>query len=181
MTDEPAKGERGWLDAASVKAFVALGVFVLLVGTIYVVTGDGFYLWARAFHAIAFIAWMAGLVYLPRLFVYHADAEIGGVQSETFKLMEQRLLRVIMTPAMIITWGFGLYLAFSTGAWSLGWFHVKLVAVIALSAIHFYLAVSTKRFAADANQRPARHWRIVNEGPTLLMILIVVMAVVKPF
>jgi protoporphyrinogen IX oxidase len=139
------------------------------------------YLWIKAFHIIAVIAWMAGLFYLPRLFVYHADAEKGSVQSETFKVMERRLLRIIMNPAMILTWGFGLTLAWLGNAWSDGWLHAKLVLVLALTLFHMWLAACRRRFAEDANITPARTYRMANELPTLLMIGIVILAVVKPF
>ncbi|HZP10455.1 protoporphyrinogen oxidase HemJ [Methyloceanibacter sp.] len=137
----------------------------------------------KAFHIIAIIAWMAGLLYLPRLFVYHAQSKEGSEQSETFKVMERRLLRYITTPAMIASWVLGLWLAFSGLIdWSKdGWFHLKLVLVILLSAYHGFLAKWTKDFALDRNTRSARFYRIANEVPTLLMILIVILVVVRPF
>ena len=140
-------------------------------------------LYVKAFHLIAIIAWMAGLLYLPRLFVYHAQSKPGSEQSETFKLMERRLLRYITTPAMIASWAFGLVLAFSGAIdWSRdGWFHLKLALVLALSAYHGLLAKWTKDFALDRNRHPARFYRIANEVPTLLMIFIVILAVVRPF
>jgi putative membrane protein len=139
------------------------------------------YLWLKALHIIAVIAWMAGLFYLPRLFVYHADAERGSVQSETFKVMEGRLLRIIMNPAMILTWVFGLSLAYVGNAWSEGWLHAKLLLVLAMTAFHMWLAACRRRFAQDANPSPARTYRMANELPTLLMIAIVILAVLKPF
>jgi protoporphyrinogen IX oxidase len=137
----------------------------------------------KAFHIIAIIAWMAGLLYLPRLFVYHAMSKPGSEQSETFKVMERRLLRYIATPAMVASWVLGLMLAFSGVIdWSRdGWFHAKLILVLALSAYHGLLAVWTKDFALDRNTRSARFYRIANEIPTILMILIVILAVVRPF
>jgi putative membrane protein len=137
----------------------------------------------KAFHVIAIIAWMAGLLYLPRLFVYHATSKVGSEQSETFKVMERRLLRVITTPAMAASWLFGLILAFSGAIdWSRdGWFHLKLILVLALSAYHGLLVVWTKDFAMDRNTRSARFYRIANEIPTVLMILIVILVVVRPF
>ena len=137
----------------------------------------------KAFHIIAIIAWMAGLLYLPRLFVYHATSKPGSEQSETFKVMERRLLRYIATPAMIASWVLGLMLAFSGALdWSRdGWFHAKLILVLALSAYHGLLAVWTNDFALDRNTRSARFYRIANEIPTILMILIVILAVVRPF
>jgi putative membrane protein len=137
----------------------------------------------KAFHIIAIIAWMAGLLYLPRLFVYHATSKVGSEQSETFKVMERRLLRYITTPAMVASWLFGLILAFSGAIdWSRdGWFHLKLILVLALSAYHGLLVVWTKDFALDRNTRSARFYRVANEIPTVLMIFIVILAVVRPF
>jgi putative membrane protein len=137
----------------------------------------------KAFHVVAIIAWMAGLLYLPRLFVYHAMSKVWSEQSETFKVMERRLLRVITTPAMAASWLFGLILAFSGAIdWSRdGWFHLKLILVLALSAYHGLLVVWTKDFAMDRNTRSARFYRIANEIPTVLMILIVILVVVRPF
>ena len=136
----------------------------------------------KAFHIIAVIAWMAGMLYLPRLFVYHAGSEAGSEQSETFKVMERRLLRFITTPAMVTAWVFGLILAFSVVDWShAGWFHAKLVLVLILSAFTGFLAKCTREFANDRNTRSQRFYRIANEVPTLLMIAIVILAVVKPF
>jgi putative membrane protein len=139
------------------------------------------YQWLLAFHIIAVIAWMAGMLYLPRLFVYHCDAEIGSTQSETFKTMERRLLKAIINPAMIVTWLAGLYLAWS-GHWlSAGWLHGKLLLVLLLSGVHGFFARCVKDFAADRNQRIQKFYRIINEVPTVLMIGIVVLVVVKPF
>jgi len=139
------------------------------------------YTWVKAFHVIAAIAWMAGLLYLPRLMVYHCAAAPGSVQSETFKLMERRLLWGIMTPAMILTWGFGLWLAWSGGFLGSAWFTGKLLAVLALSAFHGCAGRWVKDFAADKNHRTARFYRSVNELPTVLMIAIVILVIVKPF
>jgi putative membrane protein len=137
----------------------------------------------KAFHIIAVIAWMAGILYLPRLFVYHAASKAGCEQSETFKIMERRLLRAIITPAMLAAWIFGLILAFSPLIdWSQdGWFHVKLVLVVILSGFTGVLARWTKDFAADRNTHSERFYRIANEVPTVLMIVIVILAVVRPF
>ena len=137
----------------------------------------------KAFHIIAMIAWMAGLLYLPRLFVYHASSKIGSEQSETFKVMEWRLLRFITTPAMLATWVFGLILAFSPLVnWSQdGWLHAKLVLVVILTGFSGLLAKWTKDFAADRNTRSPRFYRIANEVPTVLMIIIVILVVVRPF
>jgi putative membrane protein len=137
----------------------------------------------KAFHVIAIIAWMAGLLYLPRLFVYHATSKVGSEQSETFKVMERRLLRYITTPAMLAAWALGLILAFSGPIdWSRdGWFHAKLILVLALSTYHGCLVMWTRDFALDRNTRSARFYRIANEIPTLLMIGIVILAIVRPF
>lgn len=137
----------------------------------------------KAFHIIAIIAWMAGLLYLPRLFIYHAQSKTGSEQSETFKVMERRLLRYITTPAMLASWVLGLALAFSGVIdWSKdGWFHAKIFLVLLLSAYHGLLAKWTKDFALDRNTHLARFYRIANEVPTLLMILIVILVVVRPF
>jgi protoporphyrinogen IX oxidase len=142
-----------------------------------------FLAYIKAFHIIAVIAWMAGLLYLPRLFVYHAMSKTGSEQSETFKVMERRLLRYITTPAMLAAWIFGLILAFSPLIdWSKdGWFHAKLLLVVVLSGFSGLLAKWTKDFAADRNTRSPRFYRIVNEVPTVLMILIVILVVVRPF
>lgn len=142
------------------------------------------YLYVKAFHLIAVIAWMAGLLYLPRLFVYHADAAKGSELSGTLKIMERRLLKAIMNPAMIAAWALGLWLAFGFGALDIGadiWFHVKLLLVLLLSAFHMALAKWRKDFEADRNARGARFYRIVNELPTLLLIGIVIMVIVRPF
>ncbi len=142
------------------------------------------YEWLKAFHLIAVMSWMAGLLYLPRLFVYHSDAEKGSDKSETFKVMERRLLKAIMTPAMIVSWGLGLALIWLSGwDWvaASGWFHIKVVLVVVLSGFHMYLASLVKCFARDGNDRPARYFRIINEFPTVIMIAVVILAVLKPF
>lgn len=138
------------------------------------------YLWIKALHVIAIIAWMAGLLYLPRLFVYHAETG-PGPQSQTFKTMERRLYRYIMSPAMTVAWLTGLFLAVDSGAFQQPWFHVKATLVLLMTAAHVHDGLLLRRFAADANIRSSRYFRIVNEIPTLLMIGIVVMVIVKPF
>ena len=136
----------------------------------------------KAFHIIAVISWMAGLLYLPRLFVYHAESAKGSAQSKTFKIMERRLLKYITTPAMLASWALGLYLAYSVVNWSAdGWFYLKLVLVLLLSGYHGALAKWTKEFAEDRNTHSPRFYRVANEIPTLLMIGIVILAVVRPF
>jgi putative membrane protein len=141
-----------------------------------------FLLYIKAFHIISVIAWMAGVLYLPRLFVYHTEAEAGSKQSETFKIMERRLLKAIITPAMIASWVFGLILAYYVVDWSqAGWFHLKLLLVVAMSGFTGFLARWTREFAEDRNTHSQRFYRIANEVPTLLMIVVVILAVVKPF
>ncbi|HBF60640.1 MAG TPA: protoporphyrinogen oxidase HemJ [Methyloceanibacter sp.] len=141
-----------------------------------------FLLYIKAFHIISVIAWMAGVLYLPRLFVYHIEAEKDSKQSETFKIMERRLLKAIITPAMIASWVFGLILALEVVDWAYaGWFHAKLVLVIAMSGFTGLLSKWTREFAQDRNTHSQRFYRIANEVPTLLMIAIVILAVVKPF
>jgi putative membrane protein len=137
--------------------------------------------WIKALHVIAVIAWMAGMLYLPRLFVYHCEAPAGSPQSEMLKVMEHRLLRIIVNPAMIATWVLGLTLAFVTGAYADLWFQLKFVLVLAMSGLHGMFAATVKRFARDANTRPQRFYRIINEVPMLLVIGIVILAIVKPF
>ena len=138
-------------------------------------------LWLKALHIIAIIAWMAGMLYLPRLFVYHCEAASGSVQSETFKVMERRLLRAIVNPAMIASWVLGLWLAWAGNFLSAPWLHGKLVLVLVMSGVHGMLARWTKDFAADRNRHTQRFFRIMNEVPTVLMIGIVILVVVKPF
>jgi putative membrane protein len=163
------------------RAVVSAVVFIALLLAMFGLFPDSLYDWAKAVHVIAVIAWMAGMLYLPRLFVYHVDAEKGSVQSETFKVMERRLLRAIINPAMMVAWAFGLWLAWKGFAFQGGWLHAKLTAVLLLSGVHGYLSGAVRKFAEDRNQKSARHWRIVNEIPTLLMIAIVILVVVKPF
>ena len=144
------------------------------------------YEWIKAFHIIAVIAWMAGMLYLPRLFVYHCAAEKGSVQSETFKVMERHLLRAIINPAMIATWVFGLWLAWlgpdsRYGWFASGWLWAKIILVLGLSAVHGLLARWRKDFALDRNRHSQKFYRIINEIPTILMILIVLLVVLKPF
>jgi protoporphyrinogen IX oxidase len=138
--------------------------------------------WVKALHVIAVIAWMAGMLYLPRLFVYHADAQKGSIQSETFKIMERRLYRGITTPAMIAAWAFGLWMIFAGMVdWSAGWPYLKAVGVLLLSTFHGVLGRWRRDFAEDRNTRASRFYRAVNEIPTVLMIVIVIAVVVKPF
>jgi putative membrane protein len=138
-------------------------------------------LWIKALHVIAVIAWMAGLLYLPRLFVYHAQAEAGSKQAETFKAMENRLLRIIMNPAMIVVWITGPLLAWRQGMYMDRWLWAKVALVALLTWYHHALGVWRKDFAADRNARDHRFYRVINEVPTLLMVGIVVLVIVKPF
>ena len=143
-----------------------------------------YYLWIKAGHILSVISWMAGLLYLPRLFVYHVDSTPGGGQSETFKTMEERLLKAIMSPAMIATWVFGFCLMATPGIIDFSndyWFHAKLGAVILMSAYHGYLSKCVKIFADDLNEKSTRFYRILNEVPTILMIIVVILVVVRPF
>jgi putative membrane protein len=137
--------------------------------------------WAKALHVVSIIAWMAAMLYLPRLFVYHADVAPGDPRSETFKVMERRLMRGIMTPSMIAAWTFGLATAHLLGAWHEGWFAAKLVLVILLTAYHGFCARWLSEFAREERKRSSRFFRIVNELPAVLMVAIVILAVVKPF
>jgi putative membrane protein len=164
-----------------VRALVALAITGILLILLMWWRPSGLYLWLKAVHVIAVIAWMAGMLYLPRLFVYHCDAEPGSRQSETFKVMERRLLRIIINPAMLASWVLGLWLAWDRGLWAVGWFQAKLVLVLAMSALHGFFSRWVRDFAADRNARPARFYRLINEVPTILMIAIVVLAIVKPF
>jgi putative membrane protein len=139
------------------------------------------YEWIKALHIIAVISWMAGMLYLPRLFVYHCEAEAGSKQSETFKVMERRLLKVIINPAMIVTWLAGIYLAWA-GHWYLsGWLHLKVLLVLVLSGVHGFFVRCVRAFAGDRNAYSQKFFRIFNEVPTILMIGIVILVVVKPF
>ena len=139
------------------------------------------YDWLKAVHVLAVISWMAGMLYLPRLMVYHVDAAPGSVQSETFKVMERRLLKGIMNPAMIVTWVLGLYLAWDAFGFRGGWLHGKILLVVLLSGIHGYLAGRVRRFAEDRNDKSGRFYRVINEVPALLLVGIVILVVVKPF
>ncbi len=141
------------------------------------------YPWTKAFHVISVIAWMAGMLYLPRLYVYHCEVQPGSAESERFKVMERRLLKQIINPAMIATWTFGVLLVLTPGIinWSAGWWHVKLAVVLLLSGFHGALSRWRRDFLEDRNTRPQRFYRIANEVPTLLMMVIVVMVIVRPF
>ncbi len=139
------------------------------------------YLWVKALHIIAVIAWMAGMLYLPRIYVYHCEAAAGSAQSETFKVMERRLLRAIIDPAMIAAWVLGFMLVAHLDLWGEGWMHGKFALLVAMQLIHAAFARWRRHFAADANRHAARFYRIVNEVPTVLMIGVVLLVVLRPF
>jgi len=141
------------------------------------------YPWIKSLHVISVIAWMAGMLYLPRLFVYHCDVLPGTAESGRFKVMERRLMKFIINPAMIATWCFGLLLVLTPGtmSWSDGWWQVKFTCVILLSGFHGAMSAWRRRFRDDANRKPARFYRMMNEVPTLLMIIIVIMVIARPF
>lgn len=160
---------------------MALAALAAILVALMVWNPPQLYLWLKAVHVIAVIAWMAGMLYLPRLFVYHSDTAVGSEQSETFKVMEMRLYKVIITPAMVTTWLVGLWLAYVGFGFSGIWLWLKIAAVLAMSAVHGYFGRALRRFADDHRDHTARHWRMVNEIPTLLMVFIVVMVIVKPF
>ena len=144
-------------------------------------SGDA-YLWIKAGHIISVIAWMAGLLYLPRLFVYHCQVAAGSEASELFKVMERRLLRAIMHPAMLSSFFFGGLLLSDSGTdWTAGWLHVKLLAVAGLLAIHMMMSTWRKDFEADTNTKAETYFRVANEVPTIFMIIIVITAVLKPW
>jgi len=137
--------------------------------------------WIKAFHVISVIAWMSGMFYLPRLFVYHTETTPGSPESERFKVMERRLLRAIINPAMIATWLFGLTLAWLTAVYEEHWFQAKFALVIAMSGVHGHFVGRVRAFAEDRNDKPARFYRILNEVPPLLMVFIVILVIVQPF
>ncbi len=143
------------------------------------------YPWIKSLHVIAAISWMVGLLYLPRLFAYHVErGEPGTDTSETFKIMERRLLKFIMTPAMVATWIFGLFLVLTPGVVNPAneiWFQIKFLAVLGLSACHFWLGARRREFLNDANTHAAKTYRLINEVPTILMIVVVIMVIAKPF
>ena len=142
-----------------------------------------YYDWLRALHLIAVMSWMAGMLYLPRLFVYHAEAEAGSEHSETLKIMERKLFKLIMNPAMIATWVFGGLMLYAR--WDLfmisGWMHAKLLFVFLMTGVHHMYIKYLKAFAEDENQKSHKFFRILNEVPTLIMVVIVILAVVEPF
>jgi putative membrane protein len=175
MSDGAEAGAKSGL-----RAGIALAVFVAGTLAIYLLAEDA-YLWFKAFHIMAVLAWMAGLFYLPRLFIYHHDKAVGSESSETFKVMEHRLYRFIMNPAMMMAWAFGLFIAWQGGWFASGWLHAKLTALVLLTAAHVYFGRAVGAFARDERPLTSRHWRMLNEVPAVLMIIIVLLATLKPF
>jgi protoporphyrinogen IX oxidase len=165
----------------AVRAVIALVILAVLVAGLFLWQPSGLYLWLKAVHVMAVISWMAGMLYLPRLFVYHCQAEPGSRQSETFKVMEHKLLTVIINPAMTLTWGLGLWLAYDGGHYTSGWMQAKFVLVLALSALHGQFSAWVRDFAADRNTRTEKFYRGINEVPAVLMAGIVILVIVKPF
>lgn len=165
----------------TIRAMVSLAVTAALFAALALADADRAYLWIKAFHVVAVIAWMAGMFYLPRLFVYHAGVAAGSEASELFKVMERKLLRVIINPAMVTAWATGTWLAWRIFAFEGGWLWGKIALVTALSAVHGYLSVSVRVFARDRNVHSHVWWRAVNEIPTVLLIGIVILVILKPF
>lgn len=170
-----------YLNTMLSRMFIVCGFTYLTLIVLETMLGEASYLWFKAIHVIAIISWMAGLLYLPRLMIYHCDAPQGSQQSETFKVMETRLLYYIMNPAMIVSWVVGLWLAWKSQFFSTSWFQAKLLLALFLSAIHGHFSASVRRFKEDRNQKSVLYWRIMNEVPTLLMVGIVLLVIVKPF
>jgi putative membrane protein len=165
----------------AVRAVIALTITVAAVVLLVLWQPSGFYPWLKVLHVLAVISWMAGMLYLPRLFVYHCQAEPGSRQSETFKVMERRLLLAIINPAMIMTWVVGLWLAWDGGWYSAGWFQAKLALGMAMSGVHGYFVNCVHAFAADQNRHSEIFYRVINEVPTLIMIGMVILTIVQPF
>jgi putative membrane protein len=171
----PTPRERA-IRAVAALVITALGVVGL--GLVAPVAAAG---WIKALHVVAIISWMAAMLYLPRLFIYHVAATPGSETSETFKVMERRLLEYIMNPAMMVSWVAGLWLAWVSFGMKGGWLHAKLAFVFALSGVHGYFAGAVRRFAEDRNTKSQRFWRVMNEVPTVIMIVVVVLVIIKPF
>lgn len=180
MTTDRATSQREGRKAG-IKAYSSIAVVVLLAIAAWWFEPDWLYDWLKVLHIVAVISWMVGLFYLPRLFVYHADAASAGEPSATFVVMEQRLVKVIMNPAMMVSWAVGLWLAWSGFAFLGLWLWLKIAAVIGLTVFHVFLSRSARKFAAGENAMTARQWRMANEIPTVLMILVVIMVIIKPF
>ena len=165
--------------SAGTKAGLAILVFLGINGLL-IAFSENYYLWAKSFHLVAMISWMVGLFYLPRIFVYHADAELGSDKALTFEIMEKRLMKIIMTPAMILTWGFGFYLVGKLGGFPT-WLGIKLLCVVGLTIFHFALVGAMKKLREKPDYKTAKQWRLYNEVPTVLMIIAVIMVIVRPF
>jgi putative membrane protein len=165
----------------AIRAVIALALTVAGVIGLGLVAPVGAAAWIKALHVVAIISWMAAMLYLPRLFIYHVAATPGSETSETFKMMERRLLEYIMNPAMVVSWVAGLWLAWVSFGMKGGWLHAKLAFVLLLSGVHGFFSASVRRFAEDRNTRSQRFWRIMNEVPTAIMIIVVVLVIVKPF
>lgn len=159
----------------------SLGVGVALAVLLFALVPVDAMLWVKALHVLAVISWMVGMLYLPRLFVYHTEAGVGSPQAETFKVMERRLMRAIVNPAMVVTWVTGLWLAIEVYAFQGGWLHAKLTLVVLMSGLHGYFSAARKRLERDEMTKTSRHWRMMNELPTLLLVGIVILVIVKPF
>lgn len=164
-----------------VRAIVSVVIAAALIAALILWWPIWLYQWMLALHVMAVIAWMAGMFYLPRLFVYHCGAEVGSRQSETFKVMEHRLLTQIINPAMVTAWAAGVWLIWAGGWIHAGWLQAKLVFVVLLSGLHGMLAAYVRHFAADRNRHSHVYYRVINEVPTVLMVAIVILAIVKPF
>ncbi len=179
------RGVRRMADVSTRRLVFRAGTALLITGLAFAALGyldpGRAYHWVKALHIIAVISWMAGMLYLPRLFVNHVGLPKGSAESELLKGMEQRLLRIIVNPAMVVTWASGLWLAWYVFRFEGGWLHAKLAAVLLLSAVHGFFSRATRDFSVDRNVRSAKFWRIVNEVPALLMVAIVILVVVKPF
>ncbi|PWW00551.1 putative membrane protein [Hoeflea marina] len=163
------------------KAFASIALVLVLAGAGIVYQPEWIYPWLKVLHVAAVISWMVGLFYLPRIFVYHSEADRDGDAASTFAVMEARLLKVIMRPAMLVVWGSGLWLAWKGFGFYGPWLWVKIAAVVGLTAFHGFLSQATRRFASGSNRFTARQWRMVNEIPTLLMLVALIMVIVKPF
>lgn len=163
------------------KAFISITIVLLAAAAAWWFEPVWLYEWIKVLHVVAVISWMVGLFYLPRLFVYHADAGQDGEPASTFVIMEQRLLKVIMGPAMMVSWAAGLWLAWSAFGFSGWWLWLKIAGVVGLTGFHVFLSRSAKRFAVGENRLTARQWRMANEIPTVLMVLVIIMVIIKPF
>lgn len=166
---------------ARLKAYLTIAVVVVMTGLAWWFQPTWLYEWLKVLHLVAVISWMVGMFYLPRLFVYHADAAPGGEPAATFVIMEKRLIKVIMNPAMMVSWVVGLWLAWNGFGFSGVWLWIKIAAVMGLTAFHVFLSRSARRFSRGENTMTARQWRMANEIPTVLMILAIIMVIIKPF